>query len=257
MDKVRTGAGSQTVSRALSVLELLGNSGEMGVREIARSIEIAPSMAQRLINALAGAGFIEKAPESSRWKIGYKAFQIGSAFLSSVDFNAATSPELHFLADEKQVNSFLGVLRDQSVIYLATVQSGGAISITNAPGSRTFLHSTALGKALLAAKSDEEAERLLGAAPYKQLTRKTKRSFAALLKDLKECRRLGYAISDEENLENVFAVGAPVRNASGQTIAALSGAVPRQKLTAKAMNELCQMVKEAAGRASRRLGAPG
>ncbi|WJR80887.1 IclR family transcriptional regulator [Bradyrhizobium sp. NP1] len=257
MDKVVAGSGSQTVSRALNVLEMLGNSGEMGVREIARNLGIAPSMAQRLVNALARADFVEKAAESTKWKIGYKAFQVGSAFLSSVDLNAATTPELHFLADEKQVNSFLGVLRDQSVIYLAAVQSGGGITITNAPGSRTYLHSTALGKALLSSKTDEEAGHLLGPAPYKQLTRKTRRSFAALVKDLNECRRLGYAISDEENIDNVFAAGAPVRNASGQTIAALSGAVPRQKLSAKAISELCQTVKDAAARASRRLGAPG
>jgi DNA-binding IclR family transcriptional regulator len=257
MDEVRTGAGSQTVSRALCVLELLGQKGEMGVRDIARNLGVAPSIAQRLVNALAGAGFVEKTAESSKWKIGYKAFQVGSAFLSNIDLNAATSEELYFLANEKQVNSFVGVLRDRSVVYLATVQSGGVIAITNAPGSRTYLHSTALGKALLAARTDDEIARLLGPPPYKQLTKKTKRSLAAILKDVKECRRLGYSISDEENIENVFAVGAPIRNASGQTIAALSGAVPRQKLSAKTINELCLMVRDAAARASRRLGAPG
>jgi DNA-binding IclR family transcriptional regulator len=82
-----------------------------------------------------------------------------------------------------------------------------------------------LGKATLAAKADDEIALLLAPTPYKQLTRKTKRSFAAIVKDIKESRRLGYAIFDEENIENVFAVGAPIRNACGPTIAALSGAV--------------------------------
>ncbi len=248
--------GSQTVARALRILELLGTNGEMGVRDIARQLKIAPSMAQRLVNTLSDAGFIEKSIETSRWKIGYKSFQIGAKFLTNVDLNAAAAPELRWLADQHHVNSFLGVLRDRSVVYLAAVQSGAPITITNAPGSTTWMHSTALGKALLSAMTDAEAAALLGPAPYRQLTKKTRRTFSALAKDLEDCRRLGYVVCDEENIENVFAAGAPIRNASGDTIAAISGAVPGQKLTAKAISELCKMVKEAADRISQRLGAP-
>lgn len=248
--------GSQTAARALNVLELLGSKGELGVRDIARNLEVAPSMAQRMVNTLAAAGFIEKAAESSKWKIGYKAFQIGSAFLSNVDLNAAVSPELRSLAEDHEVNSFLGVLRDRSVVYLAAVQSSAAIKISNTPGSRTHLHSTALGKALVSSMTDAEAEELLGPAPYLQLTKKTRRSFNAIQKDLQECRRLGYAICDEENIDNVYAAGSPIRNAAGQTIAALSGALPRQKLGSKAMMDLCRLVRDAAARVSQRLGAP-
>lgn len=248
--------GSQTVARALNILELLGEKGEMGVRDIARQLSIAPSMAQRLINTLSEARFIEKSAESSRWRIGYKAFQIGSTFISNVDLNAAAWPELRSLADQNHVNSFLGVLRDRSVVYLAAVQSGAAITITNAPGSTTYLHSTALGKALLAAKSDDEVAELLGPPPYKQLTKRTRRTYSALAKDLEECRRLGYAVCDEENIDNVFAVGSAIRNARRETVGALSGAVPRHKLTAKAIADLCKLIKESAERVSQRLGAP-
>lgn len=248
--------GSQTVARALNILELLGDNGEMGVRDIARQLKIAPSMAQRLINTLSDARFVEKSAESSRWRIGYKAFQIGSTFISNVDLNAAAWPELRMLADQNHVNGFLGVLREHSVVYLAAVQSGAAITITNTPGSTTYLHSTALGKALLSGRSDEEAAALLGEAPYKQLTKRTRRTFQALAKDLDECRRVGYAVCDEENIENVFAVGSPIRNARRETVGALSGAVPRHKLTAKAIADLCKLVKESAARVSQRLGAP-
>ena len=252
----QVGKTSQTVTRALNVLELLGKQGEVGVRDIARQLKVAPSMAQRLINSLSEAGFIEKSVESSRWKIGYKTFQIGSTFISNIDLNAAASPELHRLADENHVNSFLGVLRERAVVYLAAVQSGAPIKITNSPGSTTFLHSTALGKAILSGKSEEKVADLLGPAPYLVLTKKTRRTLSALCKDLEECQRFGYAISDEENIENVFAVGAPIRNSQGETIGAISGAVPRQKLTAKAINDLCRLIKESAARVSQRLGAP-
>jgi hypothetical protein len=63
------------------------------------------------------------------------------------------------------------------------------------------------------------------------------------------------AISDQENLENVFAVGAVVRDASGQAIAAISGAVPRNQLQGPNRENLCRLVMGAAERISRRLGA--
>lgn len=69
-------------------------------------------------------------------------------------------------------------------------------------------------------------------------------------------RRLGYAVSDEENIENVFAVGAVVRDSSGRAVASVSGAVQRHQLRKSDIERLCGVVVNAAERISRRLGAP-
>lgn len=66
---------------------------------------------------------------------------------------------------------------------------------------------------------------------------------------------IGYAVCDEENIENVFAVGAPTWNAQGETIAAISDAAPRQKRSAKAIDYLCRLLKESAAGILQRLGA--
>ena len=63
-------------------------------------------------------------------------------------------PELYDLANQ-HITGFLGVLREKSVVYLATVQSEGPVALTHRPGSQAYLHSTAMGKALLAEMSDE------------------------------------------------------------------------------------------------------
>src|SRR5690606_15380699 len=151
--------------------------------------------------------------------------------------------------------AYLGVLRERSVVYLEAVQSSGPIAIVNKPGSRASLHSTAFGKALLAELSDEEVAALLGAEPFRRLTAKTRTTLAAGMDDLREVHRTGCATSDEENIDIVFAAGAVIRDASGQAVAALSGAVPRHQLDAAAIENLCQIVVGAAERISRRLGA--
>jgi DNA-binding IclR family transcriptional regulator len=246
---------SQSVARALSVLDLLADSDvELGVREVARRLKIAPSIAQRLLSTLAASNYVEHGADGLKYRIGHRAFQIGRAYLSHTDLQAVSLPELRVMAERDQINAYLGVLRDGAVIYLAALQSHGPIAITSAPGSRGWLHSTAFGKALLAEHTDDEVARIVGPEPFHRLTSHTKTELASLLAEVADIRRLGYAISDQENLNNVFAAGAVIRDASGQAVAALSGALPRSQLGSNDRENLCRIVCSAAERISLRLG---
>ena len=250
------GAESQSVARAVDILELLAENGTLGVREIARRMRLSPTIVHRLVSTLASTGYAEQAPDTHKYRIGYRAFRIGCGFLSQRDLDRASTPELVALAEQHQVNSFLGVLRDHAVVYLKVVKSNGPIVINNAPGSLAPPHSTAFGKVLLAALPDKQVAEVMGHEPYKRLTRKTKTSLRALLAELREVRQTGIAISDEENLNNVYSVGAAVRDASGTVVASLSGAVPRQGLTKREIDHLCSLVRDAADSVSRKMGAP-
>lgn len=244
------------MARALAVLDLLADSGEdIGVREVARRLSIAPSIAQRLLATLEAGGYVERASDGMRYRIGYRAFQVGRVFLAKNDLRSASLPELREMAERDQVNAYLGVMRDGAMVYLEALQSTGPIAITSAPGSRGALHSTAFGKALLAELPDDEAIRMLGPEPYRALTAKTRTTFAALRKELNEARRRGYAVSDQENLGAIYAVGAVIRDASGQAVAGISGAVPHSQLQSKDREKLRDIVTAAAERISRRLGA--
>ncbi len=250
------GAESQSVARAVDILELLAENGALGVREIARRMELSPTIVHRLLSTLASTGFAEQAPDTQKYRIGYRAFRIGCTFLSQNDLDRASTPELVALAEQHQVNSFLGVLRDHSMVYLKVVKSNGPIVINNAAGSTALPHSTAFGKIMLAALPDKQIAEVMGREPYKRLTKKTKVTLRSLMSELREIRETGIAISDEENLANVYSAGAAVRDASGAVIAALSGAVPRQSLTKRDIDNLCNWVRDAADSVSRKMGAP-
>ena len=250
------GAESQSVARAIDILELLAENGTLGVREIARRMELSPTIVHRLISTLASAGYAEQSADTQKYRIGYRAYRIGCSFLSHNDLDRASTPELVALAENHQVNSFLGVLRDHAVVYLKVVRSNGPIVINNAAGSLAPAHSTAFGKVLLAALPDKQVAEVLGREPYKKLTRKTKTSLRAILSELREVRQTGIALSDEENLVNVFSAGAGVRDSTGAVIASLSGAVPRQGMTKRDIEQVCALVKDAADRVSRKMGAP-
>src|SRR5260370_35250200 len=152
---------NQSVARAIGVVNLPSSSASpLGVREIARQLEVAPSIAQRLVRTLTNAGYLEQTGEASRYTIGYRAFQVGNAFVGQNSIHSAVMPELYALADQ-HINGFLGVLRDRAVVYLATVQSNGPIAVTHRPGSATYLDSTTLGKAILAEMPDAQVRNLL------------------------------------------------------------------------------------------------
>lgn len=255
-DNRNTATGSQSAARALAVLDVLGDaSGELGVREIARQLSLAPSVVQRLIQSMAARGYIERANDGQKYRVGLRAFQVGRRYLAYNGLHAASLPELRMMAEREQVNAYLGVLRDRTVVYLDAVQSTGPIAIVSKPGSSASLHSTAFGKALLAELPDEQIESLVGPGPFVRFTKKTKTSLTALMKDIRQVRRTHWAFSDEENIDNVFAAGAVIRDASGEGIGALSGALPRHQLNAAAIVKLSRIVLEAADRISHRLGA--
>jgi len=255
-DSAESSGGSQSTARALSVLNLLGDSPEhLGVREIARRLDLAPSIVHRLIQTLTDYGYVERSASGQGYRIGFRAFQVGRSYLAQRDLHAASLPELRAMADRDQVNAYLGVLREGAIVYLEAIQSSGPIVIVSTPGARARLHSTAFGKALLAELPDDEVAALLGPEPFERVTPKTRTKFAAFLKDLREVRRTGCAVSDEENIAGVFAAGAVIRDATGRAVAALSGAVPRHQLDAAGIEKLRRTVVSAAQRVSQRLGA--
>ncbi|HEU5068215.1 MAG TPA: IclR family transcriptional regulator [Sphingomicrobium sp.] len=256
LDRVPT--VSQSAARVLSILNALSEAPELGVRDIARRLSLAPSVVQRLLHTLGEYGYVERATDGQKYRLGYRIFQVGQRYLQQTDLHAVSLPELRLMAERHQINAYLGVMRDESVVYLEALQSRGPIAITSSPGARAHLHSTAFGKALLAELDDGEVARLLGKEPFRRLTAKTKVRLKPLLQELRDVRRLGYAVSDEENIENVFAAGAAVRDSSGQAVASVSGAVPRHQLKKPDIERLCGIVIGAAERISRRLGgAPG
>lgn len=248
---------NQSAGRALAILDLLGDAkDDLGVREIARQAGLATSIVQRLVNTLTAFGYLEQLPDSLKYRIGYKAFQIGHAYLGRNDLGEAAQPEMRALASMHQLNVYLGVLRDQAAIYLAVLQSSSPIVIRTSPGSRAFLHSTAMGKALLLDRTDDEIRALLGPAPYERLTVRTKTRPQQLLADIRQARVRGYTIADQENLVSVLSIAAPIRDQHGQIVASISGALPGGHLKPAQITRLCKAVKEAGDRISRRLGAP-
>ena len=251
-------SGNQSLERGLAILELLDRApAPIGIRAIGRELGLSPTIVQRLASTLAQAGFLEQVRETRRYKLGYRAMTLGSAMASEDRLLATAGEELQHLADQFQLNAYLGALRDNRVIYLKTVQSSGPIVVRAAVGSRANAHSTALGKALLAPLDQAEIEALLGPAPYDRLTPATITDWPALLAELQVVRSRGFAIAREENIVGVVSFGALIRDSANQPVAALSVACLASQHPEAEWPELIQLVLGAAHRCSQALGYQG
>ena len=248
---------NQSLERGLSILELLEAAGEpLGVREIARRLDLSPTIVQRLVKTLEDAQFVMKHAHSRKYGLGYRALSLGSSMLTDDSLVAAAMPVLERLTREMEVNAFLSVISGKRLIYILAIQSNGPISIRSAPGTEAAFHSTAMGKAILAEESEARARALLGPGPLASLTERTVLDPDAVIAELETVRRQGYATSVEENLVGVSSTGACVRNASGRCIAAISIAYVPSLQPKIQLAEAINKVTASATEISRRLGCP-
>lgn len=247
---------NRSLSRGLAILESFSREKpELGVRELSRMLALNKSSVHRLVRTLANHGFLEQDATTSRYRVGAGAFKVGHLYLTATGLEEAAFPALRALAREHQLSAYLGVLRQGFVVHLIALQGTGPVMVRVEPGSHMYAHSTALGKVLLAAEPNDRVKAILGSGPLPRLTPSTLVHPSEVLRQLDEVRRRGYAVTLEENKPGVVAVGAPVRDRSGQAVAAISVASLRYQLPDRHIPRIASLVMAAADEISRNLGA--
>lgn len=199
---------SQSLERGIHLLELLNESEQSkGTRELARDLGLSPAIVQRLINTLAEHDYIQQNPETKRYRIGYRTLVYRAPLMRRDGLMVATRQELEEVARRLRVDCFLASLQGRQAVYMMCMAGGGPISVKSEPGETMPLHSTAIGKCLLAASSDEEARLLIGPGPLQAVTTKTITDPELLMQDVALTRTRGYAVVENENIDGIISVG--------------------------------------------------
>lgn len=214
----------------------------------------------RLLGALERAEFVVRDDDRQRYQLGPALFRLASQARRATGLHEAARHELEALAHDVGETATLEVLVGNEVLILDEVH--GRFLVGGAPevGMRWPAHATSTGKVLLAAAAVEgEHGRKPAHAPAGRLARRgphTITTRAALERELAKVRRVGYAVGMEELEPGFVAIGAPVRNAHGRTVAAVSVGGPKARLGAARLRAAVERVRKAADRISRRLGDP-
>ena len=152
----------QSVGRAIQVLEIIAEDGEMGVTDLAQRLGVHKATASRLAGTLAARGLIERDRATGRYRLGFGLIRLAGAVMADLDLVRVARPILEDLAHETRETVNLGVPAGDAVVYVDQVSGARSVVSVNWVGRRTPLHCTSNGKVLLAFASASDRDRLLG-----------------------------------------------------------------------------------------------
>jgi DNA-binding IclR family transcriptional regulator len=243
----------QSVRRAISALEEISDAGEVGVTELGRRLGVHKATASRLVATLADRGLVERDPATEKYRLGFGLIRLAGAAMASLDIVRTAHPVLEELAERTSETVNLGVLAGDGVVYIDQVAGTRSIVAVSWVGRRTPLHCTSNGKVLLAhMEPAARAEHLAG--PLEAVTPRTIVDPGVLAAQLDDVVRRGYAQTIEELEEGLNAVAAPVRQADGAVVAAVSVSGPAFRLRPMDMPRVARWVMDAADAIGRRMG---
>jgi DNA-binding IclR family transcriptional regulator len=211
MTSMRADRSSQTLQRALDIIDRVA-SGSHGMGEIQASLGLTRSTAHRLAHALEERGLLSI--EGRRVSLGQRLLYLGAQARDANGLIEVARPRLEALTAETSESTNLGVLIGDEVIYVAQVEGQRRLTVRHRVGDRNLAKETALGRALLLDAGPDRLEALLALSPAAEVE-----AFRAEM-DLVLAR--GYAAHIQEGGDRICCLAAPVRDASGGIVAAVS-----------------------------------
>jgi len=189
--------------------------------ELAAATHLSRPAVRRILLTLQGLGYVEPTG-ASRWRLTPRVLSIGQHYAATNAIVDIAQPHMIRLVELTKESASLGALDDNEVVYIARVPARRVLTITASAGSRVPVHATSMGRVLLAAAPREVLDQYLEKPGLKALTPHTITDPDQFRAALDRVRRQGWSLVSEEREEGLIAVAAPVRDRTGEVVAALS-----------------------------------
>jgi IclR family acetate operon transcriptional repressor len=250
---------SKTVTNALNILGCFSRSEPvLTASELTRRLKLARTVVIRLLATLEGFGFVEKCADASGYRIGLRAFDVGTLFLAANPLSSVLTRALDDLVEKTQCTAYLAVLDRDDVIMLNYREGTLPIRFVWKVGDRLPAHTTAMGKAMLACLSSDEIDEHLGRGKaLRPLTEKSIRTRAQLDAEIVKTRERGWGLAREESHAGLTAVGSAILDKAGRPIAAISVSFLDYPPNPKRVNQLAAVVTAIAEDVSGKMSAYG
>jgi DNA-binding IclR family transcriptional regulator len=246
----------RALERALDLLDAFTLAEpELSFTELTERSGLSKGTAVRLLSILERRGFLERSPDTDRYRIGLRTFELGSVYIQSFQLEAESQPFLKELAATCGQSANLGILDQGEVVHLVVVPASRPIHFAVRSGQRDAAHSSGLGKVLLAALPDDDLDEIIAARGLPQRTPTTLTTPEALRNALTAVRTQGYAIDDEESVPGLTCIAAPVFDDRGRVIGAVSISGLTNEYAEPNRTAYIEAVRQAANGISQRLGA--
>jgi len=245
----------QTVLRALALLEAVAE-GKSDLESLSASVGLSRSTTHRLLTTLVQGGYLRHAARPrAGYSLGPKLIELGFRAHAGLHLPSLARPYLEQLAEKSRETVHLGVLDRTMVVYIDKVPGKRELQMASQIGARVPAQSTALGKALVSTLPRQDWLQYF--SPDLQQTAHTITDPTSFVEEIARVARQGYALDLEENEPGIRCIAAPIRDAAGQGVAAVSLSSAVLYLTNERLQELIPLVQATARQISRELGWMG
>jgi DNA-binding IclR family transcriptional regulator len=244
----------QVLDKIATLLERLGEEGEASAVQLAEWIGEPRSSVYRLLSGLRAIGWVEPGSRRGTWRLGLPLFRLGSRVTRRFDERAAARPVMERLHARTEQTVFLTVRSGFEGVCIERVDGRWVQNMALQLGGSLPLHVGAGPRVLLAAADDEYVASYLAERPLTRFTAHTITTAEALWSDVATTRANGYAISDEDDVLGMAAVGAPVRDHHGRVTATLSLSGPKPTVLEGETEQSLELICAAAAEVSHTLG---
>ncbi|HEY5429607.1 MAG TPA: IclR family transcriptional regulator [Solirubrobacteraceae bacterium] len=243
----------QSLTRAFAILEAMADAGgEIGLSQLAIEAQLPPATIHRLIRTLVDLGYARQEP-SRQYSLGPRLMRLVDT--STKRLATLAHPYMSDVVAALGETLNLAVLDGEEIVYVAQVQaSQNFMRMFTEVGRRVKPHATAVGKAILATKPDDEVRELLKRTGMPRRTARTLTTPKLLFADLERVRERGYALDDGEQELGVRCIALAVPGAPRPMALSMSG--PLTRMSDDVIDKAAPILREAAGKISAELAAP-
>ncbi len=245
----------QAVDHAIDVLQALGGTGRaMGVSELARQTGLSKATVHHLLATLETRRFVMRDPNLPQYRLSWALYELGSNVARDIDLSRVARPYLDRLAVQTGESVLLGILDEDSVLYLDRGEAPTGLQMRANAGRRGPLFATASGKVLLAFCNDPQVLDRLLASPLPKLTKSSITDPATLRRELAQVRLQSYATCWQEREIGLCSLAVPLRDYTGTVVGSLAVAGPASRLTTRTVQAHLVPLQAAARRIGMHLG---
>lgn len=233
------------VETTIRIIETLESLGGAGVTEIADEVELNKGTVHNHLSTLSKHDFVVQ--RDGKYHIGLRFFEIGERTRSQLKVYELAIPEVDKLADETGELASLLVEEHGRGIYLYRSWGEQALKLDTQIGSRVPLHTTGLGKSILAHLPERRVNEIINEYGLQGLTDNTITDEDMLFDELDTVREQGIAIDREERTEGVNCIASPIQTNDGKVLGAVSIAGPVSRMKGEKLEvEMADLVRNAA-----------
>ena len=217
----------QSVERALDILDCFSfQDRELSLSETVIRTGLNKTTVKRLISNLEARGYLRQNPQTKKYQLGMRLFELGGIVFSSFSLRQAAAIPMTRLQNDTGATVLLGVGIDNQLVYIDKREGNGMIRISSDIGWRRPLHYGMLGMVLMASLGPADVQKILVEHPLEAHTPYSITDEDAYSLRLEQIRDQGYILEKEEAVEGVIGIAAPIKDYSRQVVAALGIALP-------------------------------